>query len=77
MNNTGMSFNSARSKWRGPIAARPIGFIDINETAPKKYDKATIIVDWVILDEVTEVVKFEAMSLVDKLLMVNSPKKIA
>lgn len=33
-------------------------------------------VDWVLLDEVTEIVKFSAMSLVDRLLLVNSPQKV-
>ena len=72
-NATNASFNSAKKKWKGPIAARPIGTVRINDAKPKKYVKAKIIVDWVILDEICEVVKFEAMSLVDQLLLVNSP----
>ena len=73
-NATNASFNSAqKKKWKGPIAARPIGYVDITAAKPKKFAKAKIIVDWVILDEITEVVKFEAISMVDKLLLVNSP----
>ena len=76
-NATNASFNSAKKKWKGPIAARPIGYVDVSAARPKKFVKAKIIVDWVILDEITEVVKFEAISLVDQLLLVNSPQKIA
>lgn len=74
MRGSNTSFNSvmSKSKWKGPLAARPIGFIDINETAPRNYAKEKEVVDWVILDEVCEVVKFEAMSLIDKLHGVNS-----
>lgn len=38
--------------------------------------RQTTLVDWVILEEVCEVVKFEAMNLVDNLLLVNSDAKM-
>jgi len=34
-------------------------------------------VDFVVLEEVTNVVKYESMNLVDNLLMVNTPQKMA
>ena len=36
-----------------------------------------MVVDWVVLDEITEFVKFSAMNLVDNLLMMNSAPKMA
>ena len=72
-NATNASFNSAKKKWKGPLAARPIGSVDPQSVKPRAFKKAKIVVDWVILDEICEVVKFEAMNLVDQLLLVNSP----
>ena len=79
-NETGASWNSGRSGrrrssgWTGPIASRPIGFISEFE-GPVAFVKAKNIIDWVVLDEICEVVKYEAMTLVDRLLMVNSPPR--
>ena len=43
--------------------------------ASRQLKKAESGVDYVILEEVTEVVKFEAMNLVDRMLLVNSQEK--
>lgn len=75
MHGTATSFrgDDPHHHWEGPVAAKPAGYIDYTKAAPRKYVEAKIIVDWVILDEITEIVKYEAMSIVDKLLGVNSP----
>ena len=79
LNETAQSWKSGQSgrrgKWKGPIASRPIGFISEYE-APVNYVKAKEIIDWVILDEICEVVKYNAMTLIDRLLLVNSPPKM-
>ena len=58
------------------IASKPIGFAN-KKAAPKNFVKQDSVVDWVILDELTEFVKFSAMNLVDNLLMMNSAPKMA
>ena len=57
------------------IASKPIGFAN-KQAAPKKFVKSDMVVDWVILDEITEYVKFSAMNLVDNLMMMNSSPKM-
>ena len=75
---TGASWASGRSKrqWKGPIAARPINFAENTPMKERQLTKAKERVDYVILEELTDVVKYEAMSMVDLLLGVDTePKK--
>ena len=84
MGASGQSFHSAASsnpikmkqRKKSLIASKPIGFAN-KQAAPKKFVKSDMVVDWVILDEITEYVKFSAMNLVDNLLMMNSAPKMA
>lgn len=48
----------------------------IEKMEVKEYKRQVSVVDWVILDEICEIVKFEAMNLVDNLLLINSPPKM-
>ena len=79
-NASGQSWNSAlhrKGKWKGPLAAKPIDWSDESdqevETVPiRTFIKAKTGVDYVVLDEITEVVKYESMNLVDNLILTTT-----
>ena len=73
--------NKGAKKWKGLYAARPVDYNDDDEEFPqvnipsslKKNDNYEV--DFVVLDEVTEVVKYESMNIVDTLLLIDSQQK--
>ena len=77
-NSSAASWNTmgnTRKRWAGPLAAKPKGWVNPGETQTRTFVKSEKAPDYVVLNEVTEVVKFEAINLVDELLVQNSPQK--
>lgn len=77
--NSGTKSALTAAQWKGPFAARPVDYDD--NSIPKAAKTATsnatpYAVDYVVLDEVTEVVKYESMNIIDSLLLVDSQQKI-
>ena len=83
-NASGKSWHSAqkgKKKWQGSFASRPVNFDSDESDDEVQLPRKEIIrtnntVDYVVLEEIADVVKFEAMDFVDKLMLTNSPQKM-